>query len=270
MSPIIFRPIREQLEHDRVIRQLQKQSKWRREFEVAVNLGAEEEVAVKVGQRICYPDLVLTRAAGARRLYGVVEVETAESVNHLEAMAEWSHFAKVRGVFYLYVPAGFTDIALRLCQNSKINVTEIWAYYAFGSQAKFSMTYRSPRATRLAKAAKKKGSTEETVKSVTVKPRKVAKTKSRITKVRKATLNKASQKSLTKERVTKKSPTKKSPTKKSPTKKSPTKKRVTKKSTEKRSKVKSRSKNVVSKTRRLTKTKKVRKQSSAKTAKRKK
>ena len=255
MSPIIFRPIREQLEHDRVIRQLQKQSKWRREFEVAVNLGAEEEVAVKVGQRICYPDLVLTRAAGARRLYGVVEVETAESVNHLEAMAEWSHFAKVRGVFYLYVPAGFTDIALRLCQNSKINVTEIWAYYAFGSQAKFSMTYRSPRATRLAKAAKKKGSTEEIVKSVTVKPRKVAKTKSRITKVRKATLNKASQKSLTKERVTKKSSTKKSPTKKS---------------TEKRSKVKSRSKNVVSKTRGLTKTKKVRKQSSAKTAKRKK
>ena len=265
MSPIIFRPIREQLEHDRVIRQLQKQSKWRREFEVAVNLGAEEEVAVKVGQRVCYPDLVLTRAAGARRLYGVVEVETAESVNHLEAMAEWSHFAKARGVFYLYVPAGFTDIALRLCQNSKINVTEIWAYYAFGSQAKFSMTYRSPRATRLAKAAKKKGSTKKIVKSATVKPRKVAKTKSRITKVRKATLNKRSQKSLAKKRVTKKSPTKKRVTKKSPTKK-----RVTKKSPEKRSKVKSRSKNVVSKTRRLTTTKKVRKQSSAKTARRKK
>lgn len=255
MAPIIFRPIREQLEHDRVIRQLQKQSRWRREFEVAVNVGAEEAVSIRVGHRICYPDLVLTRTAGSRRLYGVVEVETAESVNHLEAMSEWSHFAKARGVFYLYVPAGFTDVALRLCQNAKINVTEIWAYYAFGSQAKFSMAYRSPRATRLAKAAKKTVSTKKAVKSVKVKPRKVTKKKSKITKGRKTTLAKASKKSSTKKRAVKKSPAKK---------------RLTKKSPVKRSKVKSRSKKVVSKARRLTKTKNVKKASPVKSTRRKK
>ena len=245
MSPIIFRPIREQLEHDRVIRQLQKQSRWRREFEVAINVGAEEAVSVKVGDRICYPDLVLTRRIGARRLYGVVEVETAESVNHLEAVSEWTHFAKARGVFYLYVPAGFTDVALRLCENSKINVTEVWAYYAFGSQAKFSMVYRSRRATNLAKAAKKKISSQKAAKSTTVKQRKVAKSKTKVTKGRKTTRNKQ-------------------------VKKGPTKKRVTKKSPGKKSKVKSGSKKVAPKTRRVTKSKNVRKLSPSTTARRKK
>ena len=152
MSPILLRPIREQLEHDRVIRQLQ--TRWRRRFEVGINVGNEETVSVRSGDRTCFPDLVLTKIVGGRRLHGVVEVETAESVNHLEAMSEWSHFAKARGSFYLYVPAGFTDVALRLCQGARINVTEIWAYYAIDSQAKFSMSYRSPRARLQVKAAK--------------------------------------------------------------------------------------------------------------------
>lgn len=152
MSPILLRPIREQLEHDRVIRQLQ--IRWSRRFEAAINVANEEVVSVRSGDRTCYPDLVLVNKVGGRRLHGVVEVETAESVNHLEAMAEWSHFAKVRGAFYLYVPAGFTDVALRLCQATKINVTEIWAYYAIDAQAKFSLEYRSPRAKKEARAAK--------------------------------------------------------------------------------------------------------------------
>ena len=158
MSPILLRPIREQLEHDRVIRQLQ--ARFSRRFEAAINLANEEVVSVRSGDRICYPDLVLVNKVGGRRLHGVVEVETAESVNHLEAMAEWSHFARARGAFYLYVPAGFTDVALRLCQATKINVTEIWAYYAIDAEAKFSLEYRSPRAkqeVRAAKAAKVKG-----------------------------------------------------------------------------------------------------------------
>ena len=154
VSPILLRSIREQLEHDRVIRQLQ--TRWRRRFEVGINVGNEETVSVRSGDRTCFPDLVLTNTVGGRRLHGVVEVETAESVNHLEAMSEWSHFAKARGSFYLYVPAGFTEVALRLCQATKINVTEIWAYYAIDSQAKFSMSYRSPRAKRRVSAAKVK------------------------------------------------------------------------------------------------------------------
>jgi len=152
VSPILLRPIREQQEHDRVTRQLQ--SRWRRRFEVGANAGSDEVVPVRSGSHVVYPDLVLTSTVSGRRLHGVVEVETASSVNHLEAMAQWGHFAKVRGAFYLYVPAGLADVAQRLCEATKANVTEIWVYYAIGSQAKFSMSYRSRRARVAAKAAK--------------------------------------------------------------------------------------------------------------------
>jgi len=151
VSPILLRPIREQFEHDRVIRQLQ--TRLGRKFDVAMNPGASEEVSVRIGNRTLFPDIVLSGGGGSRRLHGLVEVETAESVNHLEAKAEWAHFAKARGAFYLYVPAGFTDVAERLCRAGEINVTEIWAYYAIAAQVKFSLTYRSPHAKRAAAAA---------------------------------------------------------------------------------------------------------------------
>ena len=44
-----------------------------------------------------YPDLVLQTADKNRKLAGVVEVETAESVNHLEAMSQWAAFAAPAG-----------------------------------------------------------------------------------------------------------------------------------------------------------------------------
>lgn len=180
MSPILLRPIREQFEHDRVIRQLQ--ARWRRRFAVAANPGKEQEGSVRFGNQTLYPDLILTTTEGGRRLHALVEVETAESVNHLEAMAQWAHFAKARGAFYLYVPAGQADVALRLCRSSRINVTEVWTYYAIGSQMRFSMAYRSPRATQAAKtktAAKTKaagrGRSKAKAKTKKVKTAKKAK-----------------------------------------------------------------------------------------------
>ena len=160
MSPILLRPIREQIEHDRVIRQLQL--RWRRRYEVAINPGKQEETSVRASGRPVYPDVILTNVVGVRRLHGIVEVETVESVNHLEAMAEWGPYSKVRGAFYLYVPAGMADVAGRLCQGGAINVTEIWTYYAIGDQVRFSMSYRSPRATRAAKALAKAKSVKKT------------------------------------------------------------------------------------------------------------
>lgn len=152
MSPILLRPIREQFEHDRVIRLLQ--TRFRRRYVVGTNVGDEPEAsAVKSSGNVVYPDLVLTNIDGAKRLHGVIEVETAESVNHLEAMAEWVPFAKARGAFYLYVPAGTTDVALRLCEDYKVPVTEIWSFHAVGDQMRFTMTYRSPRARRATKPA---------------------------------------------------------------------------------------------------------------------
>ena len=152
MSPILLRPIREQFEHNRVIRLLQ--ARLRRRYLVGVNLEDEPEATgVRSATGLVYPDLVLTNTTGARRLHGVVEVETAESVNHLEAMAEWVHFGKVRGAFYLYVPAGATDIALQLCEGYRVAVTEIWSYHAVGDQMRFTRTHRSARAAWRAAAA---------------------------------------------------------------------------------------------------------------------
>ena len=150
--PIVIRPIREQLEHDRVIRQLQ--TRFKRRYAVAINPGDTQETSLKAGPQLLYPDLVLTRTEGGRRLHGVVEVETGESVNHLEALAEWAHLTKIRGAFYLYVPAGQADVARRLCEEKRIRYTEIWTYYAIGSQIRFSMAFRSAAAKRAVKVAR--------------------------------------------------------------------------------------------------------------------
>ena len=157
MSPILVRPIREQFEHNRVIRLLVP--RFRRKFTVGVNIGDEPEATgVRSGTGLVYPDLVLTSSEGVRRVHGIVEVETTESVNHLEAMAEWVSFGKVRGAFYLYVPAGATDVARRLCEESHVSFTEIWSYHAVGDQMRFTMAHRSARAAaagrRELKAAK--------------------------------------------------------------------------------------------------------------------
>ena len=97
MSPILVRPVREQLEHDRVIRLLQ--AKYKRKFEVAINPGNEQTAPVNVGPSSWYPDLVLQSADRVRRLKGTVEVETGESVNNLEAMSQWATFSRLRAPF---------------------------------------------------------------------------------------------------------------------------------------------------------------------------
>jgi hypothetical protein len=123
MSPIFVRPVREQLEHDRLIRHLQ--TKYKRKLEVAINVGDEQVAPVKIGALTLFPDLVLT---SGRKLAGLVEVESAESVNNLEAMAQWVHFSKARVPFHLYVPVNVYDAARRLCEANHAAVSEIWTY----------------------------------------------------------------------------------------------------------------------------------------------
>jgi hypothetical protein len=123
VSPILVRPVREQLEHDRLIRHLQQ--KYKRKFDVALNIGEEQGTPVKVGPVLLFPDLVLMTG---RKLAGVIEVETSESVNNLEAMAQWVHFAKSRVPFHLYVPVTAYETARRLCDANQAQVSEVWTY----------------------------------------------------------------------------------------------------------------------------------------------
>ena len=140
MSPILVRPVREQLEHDRVIRLLQ--AKNRRRFEAGINPGAEQNIPVGSGTSAVYPDVVLQSPERGHRLQAVVEVETGESVNHLEALAQWAHYGRLRVPFHLYVPAGMVDVARRLCEDNQIHVGEIWSYHAIGDQVRFALVHR--------------------------------------------------------------------------------------------------------------------------------
>ena len=144
MSPILVRPVREQLEHDRVIRLLQAKS--RRKYEAGINPGAEQNAAVGTGPSALYPDVVLQSLERGRKLQAVVEVETGESVNHLEALAQWAHFARLRVPFHLYVPAGMVDVARRLCEDNQIHVSEIWSFHSIGDQVRFTLVHRSREA----------------------------------------------------------------------------------------------------------------------------
>jgi hypothetical protein len=148
VSPILVRPVREQLEHDRIIRLLQ--TKFRRKFEAGMNPGSEQNVPVGSGSAALYPDLVLMSQERGHRLQGVVEVETGESVNHLEALAQWAHFARTRAAFQLYIPAGMVDVARRLCEDNHIFVGEIWSYHTVGDQVRFTLVHRSREAPPVA------------------------------------------------------------------------------------------------------------------------
>jgi hypothetical protein len=123
VSPIFIRPVREQLEHDRLIRHLQ--TRYKRKFEVGINVGEEQVSPVKIGSATFFPDVVLS---DGRKLAGLAEVETGESVNNLEAMAQWVHFSRARVPFHLYVPVQGYDAARRLCESNQARVSEIWTY----------------------------------------------------------------------------------------------------------------------------------------------
>lgn len=124
MSPIFIRPVREQLEHDRLIRFLQP--RYKKKFDAAdMNVGDEQAFPVKIGMATFFPDLVLT---SGKKLGGVVEVETAESVNNLEAMAQWVHFSRAKVPFHLYVPVNVYDAARRLSDANQAKIAEIWTY----------------------------------------------------------------------------------------------------------------------------------------------
>jgi hypothetical protein len=156
VSPILTRPVREQLEHDRVIRQLQ--ARYKRKNEVIINPGNEQNQSITVGELVVYPDLLLF-AEGGRRLLGTVEVETGESVNSIEARAEWGVYSKVKVPLHLYVPPLSVDAAKRICAEYQIPVAELWTYTTSFDQVRFTMVHRSPDAP---------------VAKVTVKPSKPA------------------------------------------------------------------------------------------------
>jgi hypothetical protein len=148
VSPILVRPVREQLEHDRIIRLLQ--ARYRRRHLAGINPGGEQTASVGVAPDLLYPDLVLTATGQGKKVTGIVEVETGESVNTLEAIAQWVPYGRLPMEFSLYVPAGAVEVTKRLCADHRIGVTEIWTYHLVGDQLRFTQVHRSPLDAKLA------------------------------------------------------------------------------------------------------------------------
>lgn len=123
MSPIYIRPAREQAEHDRLI--LFLEGKYGKKLDVLINKGDARDYALKIGPGTFFPDLILQEAG---KLAGVIEIETGESTNNLEALAQWVHFGKAKAPFHLYVPVLAYDAARRFCELNQVTVTEIWTY----------------------------------------------------------------------------------------------------------------------------------------------
>jgi hypothetical protein len=144
LSPILVRPVREQLEHDRIIRLLH--AKFRRKYEAGMNPGVEQNMPVGAGPTALFPDLVLLSPDRGHKLQIIVEIETGESVNHLEALAQWAHYGRVRAAFHLYIPAGMVDVARRLTEDNQIHVAEIWSYHVIGDEPRFTLVHRNREA----------------------------------------------------------------------------------------------------------------------------
>jgi len=168
VSPILVRPVREQLEHDRVIRLLQVKLKKRQD--VVTNIGNDQTVPVKIGQVQIYPDLVLTAADRGKKLLGTVEVETGESVNHLEAMAQWAHLGRARAPFHLYVPSNSVDSARRLAAENHVNVAELWSFHTIGDQTRFTLVHKATPAEMKKAAGPRIPSAKKTEKLQMEKP----------------------------------------------------------------------------------------------------
>jgi hypothetical protein len=143
VSPILTRPVREQLEHDRVIRQLQ--ARYKRKTDVIINPGNEQNQSVTVGELVVFPDL-LVFAEGTKRLLITVEVETGESVNPIEARAEWGVYSKLRVPMHLYVPPACVEAVRRICDEYQIMVSELWTYTTAFDQVRFTLVNKSPDA----------------------------------------------------------------------------------------------------------------------------
>jgi len=143
VSPILTRPVREQLEHDRVIRQLQ--AKYKRKTDVIINPANEQNQSVTVGELVVFPD-VLVFAEGTKRLLITVEVETGESVNPIEARAEWGVYSKLKVPMHLYVPPVCVEAVKRICDEYQIVVAELWTYTTTFDQVRFTLVNKSPDA----------------------------------------------------------------------------------------------------------------------------
>ena len=109
----------------------------------STNVGGVPPTSIILGTAEFTPDLILVSNDKARKLEGVVEVETGESVNSLETLAQWSPFSRLRVPFHLYVPPHTLDTVRRLCREHNVTVAELWTYHTNLDQVRFTLIQKA-------------------------------------------------------------------------------------------------------------------------------
>jgi hypothetical protein len=68
-----------------------------------------------------YPDIILTKK-GERSLQFIIEVETEDSVNLIEATNQWKRYStRIKASFYILVPVKSKNLAISLCKQIGIS-----------------------------------------------------------------------------------------------------------------------------------------------------
>lgn len=102
--------------HDSVVLQIVPRLNTEK-YDVYTNPGQEKNAGI--GDN--YPDVVLTEK-GDTTVRFIMEVETEDSVNTIEALNQWKKYVKeINATFYLVVPISMLTRAKNLCQQNGIN-----------------------------------------------------------------------------------------------------------------------------------------------------
>lgn len=101
--------------HDRVIEKIQKVLN-QQNYDIYTNPGQEKNVSI--GDN--YPDIIMTEK-NKDIVKFILEVETEESINIIEAN-QWKKYSdEINATFYIVVPEHDLSKAQRLCQQVGIN-----------------------------------------------------------------------------------------------------------------------------------------------------
>ena len=106
--------------HDRVIQVAATNLQRTGNYTVYTNPGTQHKT--RIGN--LYPDIILT-PPNNNNVEFVIEVETSESVNAIEALNQWRAYSNLGGTFYLLVPVESRILAGNICLQ-------------YGIQAKFA------------------------------------------------------------------------------------------------------------------------------------
>jgi hypothetical protein len=102
--------------HDNVIKRAAEQLD-KTNHDVLTNPNNEKNVWI--GNN--YPDIVLVKK-GTTTVDFIIEVETADSVNIVEATNQWKKYAtEIKASFYLLVPISHKGMAIGLCKQVGIS-----------------------------------------------------------------------------------------------------------------------------------------------------